>query len=132
MKFKNQQSTPQYIHVSIPEILLGHINIDNTWQSFDQEWSYRIEPPYASHPFQRDVYVMKSKKIKEEEKLMRDNYLTKENKNLETIESAKVIIKKILDLSKNLPIENWLNDTGHRSIIESMVDKNKVKILEIT
>ncbi|CAI3106168.1 hypothetical protein MWMV18_MWMV18_00392 [Acinetobacter calcoaceticus] len=132
MQFKNQKSTPQYIHISIPEILLGHINIDNTWQSFDQEWSYRIEPPYASHPFQRDVYVIKSKKIKEEEKLMRDNYLTKENKNLETIESAKVIIKKILDLSKNLPIENWLNDTGHRSIIESMIDKNKVKILEIT
>lgn len=131
MQFKNQQPTPQYIHISIPEILLGHINIDNTWQSFDQEWSYRIEPPYASHPFQRDVYVMKSKKIKEE-KLMRDNYLTKENKNLEAIESAKVIIKKILDLSKNLPIENWLNDTGHRSIIESMIDKNKVKILEIT
>jgi len=132
MKFKNQQSIPQYIHVSIPEILLGHINIDNTWQSFDQEWSYRIEPPYASHPFQRDVYVIKSKKIKEEEKLMRDNYLTRENKNLEAIESAKVIIKKILDLSKNLPIENWLNDTGHRSIIESMIDKNKVKLLEIT
>jgi hypothetical protein len=132
MQFKNQQPTPQYIHISIPEILLGHINIDNTWQSFDQEWSYRIEPPYASHPFQRDVYVIKSKKIKEEEKLMRDNYLTKENKNLEAIESAKVIIKKILDLSKNLPIENWLNDTGHRSIIESMIDKNKVKILEIT
>ncbi len=118
MPFKNQKPTPQYIHISIPEILLGHINIDNTWQSFDQEWSYRIEPPYASHPFQRDVYVIKSKKIKEEEKLMRDNYLTKENKNLEAIESAKVIIKKILDLSKNLPIENWLNDTGHRSIIE--------------
>lgn len=132
MPFKNQKLTPQYIHISIPEILLGHINIDNTWQSFDQEWSYRIEPPYASHPFQRDVYVIKSKKIKEEEKLMRDNYLTKENKNLEAIESAKVIIKKILDLSKNLPIENWLNDTGHRSIIESMIDKNKVKILEIT
>lgn len=132
MQFKNQQPTPQYIHISIPEILLGHINIDNTWQSFDQEWSYRIEPPYASHPFQRDVYVIKSKKIKEEEKLMRDNYLNKENKNLEAIESAKIIIKKILDLSKNLPIENWLNDTGHRSIIESMVDKNKVKILEIT
>ncbi|GAA5585406.1 hypothetical protein Acal01_00538 [Acinetobacter calcoaceticus] len=132
MPFKNQKPTPQYIHISTPEILLGHINIDNTWQSFDQEWSYRIEPPYASHPFQRDVYVIKSKKIKEEEKLMRDNYLTKENKNLEAIESAKVIIKKILDLSKNLPIENWLNDTGHRSIIESMIDKNKVKILEIT
>lgn len=132
MQFKSQKSTPQYIHISIPEILLGHINIDNTWQSFDQEWSYRIEPPYASHPFQRDVYVIKSKKIKEEEKLMRDNYLNKENKNLEAIESAKIIIKKILDLSKNLPIENWLNDTGHRSIIESMVDKNKVKILEIT
>lgn len=132
MPFKNQKLTPQYIHISIPEILLGHINIDNTWQSFDQEWSYRIEPPYASHPFQRDVYVIKSKKIKEEEKLMSDNYLNKENKNLEAIESAKIIIKKILDLSKNLPIENWLNDTGHRSIIESMVDKNKVKILEIT
>lgn len=132
MPFKNQKPTPQYIHISIPEILLGHINIDNTWQSFDQEWSYRIEPPYASHPFQRDVYVIKSKKIKEEEKLMRDDYLIKENKNLEAIESAKIIIKKILDLSKNLPIENWLNDTGHRSIIESMVDKNKVKILEIT
>ncbi|QSB54454.1 hypothetical protein I6J48_01870 [Acinetobacter calcoaceticus] len=132
MPFKNQKPTPHYIHISIPEILLGHINIDNTWQSFDQEWSYRIEPPYASHPFQRDVYVIKSKKIKEEEKLMSDNYLNKENKNLEAIESAKIIIKKILDLSKNLPIENWLNDTGHRSIIESMVDKNKVKILEIT
>jgi hypothetical protein len=131
MKFKNQQSTPQYIHVSIPEILLGHINIDNTWQNFDQEWSYRLDPPHASHPFQRDVYVIKSKKIKEE-KLMRNHHLIKDNKNSENIESAKEVIKKILDLSKKLPIENWLNDTGHRSIIESMIDKNKVKLLEIT
>lgn len=131
MKFKNQQSTPQYIHVSIPEILLGHINIDNTWQNFDQEWSYRLDPPHASHPFQRDVYVIKSKKIKEE-KLMRNHHLIKNNKNSENIESAKEVIKKILDLSKKLPIENWLNDTGHRSIIESMIDKNKVKLLEIT
>jgi len=131
MQFKNQQSTPQYIHVSIPEILLGHINIDNTWQNFDQEWSYRLDPPHASHPFQRDVYVIKSKKIKEE-KLMRNHHLIKNNKNSENIESAKEVIKKILDLSKKLPIENWLNDTGHRSIIESMIDKNKVKILEIT
>ncbi|MDP9802754.1 DUF6367 family protein [Acinetobacter calcoaceticus] len=130
-KFKNQQSTPQYIHVSIPEILLGHINIDNTWQNFDQEWSYRLDPPHASHPFQRDVYVIKSKKIKEE-KLMRNHHLIKDNKNSENIESAKEVIKKILDLSKKLPIENWLNDTGHRSIIESMIDKNKVKLLEIT
>jgi hypothetical protein len=131
MQFKNQQSTPQYIHISIPEILLGHINIDNTWQNFDQEWSYRLDPPHASHPFQRDVYVIKSKKIKEE-KLMRNHHLIKDNKNSENIESAKKVIKKILDLSKNLPIENWLNDTGHRSIIESMIDKNKVKLLEIT
>lgn len=131
MKFKNQQSTPQYIHVSIPEILLGHINIDNTWQNFDQEWSYRLDPPHASHLFQRDVYVIKSKKIKEE-KLMRNHHLIKNNKNSENIESAKEVIKKILDLSKKLPIENWLNDTGHRSIIESMIDKNKVKLLEIT
>jgi hypothetical protein len=131
MQFKNQQSTPQYIHVSIPEILLGHINIDNTWQNFDQEWSYRLDPPHASHPFQRDVYVIKSKKIKEE-KLMRNHHLIKDNKNSDNIESAKEVIKKILDLSKNLPIENWLNDTGPRSIIESMIDKNKVKLLEIT
>ena len=131
MQFKNQQSTPQYIHISIPEILLGHINIDNTWQNFDQEWSYRLDPPHASHPFQRDVYVIKSKKIKEE-KLMRNHHLIKDNKNSENIESAKEVIKKILDLSKKLPIENWLNDTGHRSIIESMIDKNKVKLLEIT
>ncbi|MDR6796131.1 DUF6367 family protein [Acinetobacter calcoaceticus] len=131
MQFKNQQSTPQYIHISIPEILLGHINIDNTWQNFDQEWSYRLDPPHASHPFQRDVYVIKSKKNKEE-KLMRNHHLIKDNKNSENIESAKEVIKKILDLSKNLPIENWLNDTGHRSIIESMIDKNKVKLLEIT
>jgi len=131
MQFKNQQSNPQYIHVSIPEILLGHIDLDNIWHSFDQEWSYRLDPPHASHPFQRDVYVIKSKKVKEE-KLIRNNHIIKDNKNSEAIESAKEIIKKILDLSKNIPIENWLNDTGHRSIIESMIDKNKVKLLEIT
>ncbi|MFX2325180.1 hypothetical protein V6353_17925, partial [Acinetobacter baumannii] len=28
-------------------------------------------------------------------------------------------------------IENWLNDTGNRSIVESMIDKNKVKLLDI-
>ena len=32
---------------------------------------------------------------------------------------------KILDLSNNIPIENWLEDTGNRSIIESMIDKTK-------
>ncbi|EPL5387726.1 TPA: hypothetical protein ACGDXW_003245, partial [Acinetobacter baumannii] len=26
---------------------------------------------------------------------------------------------------------NWLNDTGNRSIVESMIDKNKVKLLDI-
>ena len=38
---------------------------------------------------------------------------------------------KILDLSNYIPIENWLNDTGNRSIVESMIDKNKVKLLDI-
>ncbi|EPL8723456.1 DUF6367 family protein, partial [Acinetobacter baumannii] len=27
--------------------------------------------------------------------------------------------------------ENWLNDTGNRSIVESMINKNKVKLLDI-
>ncbi|MFJ0306781.1 hypothetical protein Q4303_17500, partial [Acinetobacter baumannii] len=34
-------------------------------------------------------------------------------------------------LSNYIPIENWLNDTGNRSIVESMIDKNKVKLLDI-
>ncbi len=41
------------------------------------------------------------------------------------------VIKEILDLSNYIPIENWLNDTGNRSIVESMIDKNKVKLLDI-
>jgi len=132
MQLKNQQSTLQYIHISIPEILLGHIKSKNSWQNYDQEWSYRLDPPHASHPFQRDLYIVKSKNIEEEEiKSISDNSVVKNNKNLEYIEDAKNIIKKILDLSNNIPIENWLKDTGNRSIIESMIDKNKIKLMDI-
>ncbi|MBN6515822.1 DUF6367 family protein [Acinetobacter pittii] len=132
MQLKNQQSALQYIHISIPEILLGHIKSKNSWQDYDKEWSYRLDPPHASHPFQRDLYIIKSKNIEHEDiKLLLDNISIKNNKNSENIDGAKEIIKKILDLSNNIPIENWLEDTGNRSIIESMIDKNKIKLIDI-
>lgn len=132
MQLKNQQSALQYIHISIPEILLGHIKSKNSWQDYDKEWSYRLDPPHASHPFQRDLYIIKSKNIEHEDiNLLLDNIAIKNNKNSENIDGAKEIIKKILDLSNNIPIENWLEDTGNRSIIESMIDKNKIKLIDI-
>lgn len=132
MQLKNQQSALQYIHISIPEILLGHIKSKNSWQDYDKEWSYRLDPPHASHPFQRDLYIIKSKNIEHEDiKLLLDNIAIKNNKNSESIDRAKEIIKKILDLSNNIPIENWLEDTGNRSIIESMIDKNKINLIDI-
>ncbi|MCH2072256.1 DUF6367 family protein [Acinetobacter pittii] len=132
MQLKNQQSALQYIHISIPEILLGHIKSKNSWQDYDKEWSYRLDPPHASHPFQRDLYIIKSKNIENEDiKLLLDNIAVKNNKSSENIDGAKEIIKKILDLSNNIPIENWLEDTGNRSIIESMIDKNKIKLIDI-
>lgn len=132
MQLKNQQSALQYIHISIPEILLGHIKSKNSWQDYDKEWSYRLDPPHASHPFQRDLYIIKSKNIEHEDiKLLLDNIAIKNNKNSESIDRAKEIIKKILDLSNNIPIENWLEDTGNRSIIESMIDKKKIKLIDI-
>lgn len=132
MQLKNQQSALQYIHISIPEILLGHIKPKNSWQDYDKEWSYRLDPPHASHPFQRDLYIIKSKNIEHEDiKMLLDNMAIKNNKNSENIDGAKEIIKKILDLSNNIPIENWIEDTGNRSIIESMIDKNKIKLIDI-
>ncbi|URM39553.1 DUF6367 family protein [Acinetobacter sp. AS23] len=132
MQLEDQESTLQYIHISIPEILLGHIKSKNSWQNYDQEWSYRLDPPHASHPFQRDLYIIKSKNIEQEDiKLLLDNIIIKNNKETQNIEGAKKIIKEILDLSNNIPIENWLEDTGNRSIIESMIDKNKIKLMDI-
>ncbi|MCW1491151.1 DUF6367 family protein, partial [Acinetobacter baumannii] len=127
--------TLQYIHISVPEILLSNIQIKNSWQDYNQEWSYRLDPPHASHPFQRDLYIIKSKNIETEDiKKLLDNTVFKNSKNkddLKNIVEAETVIKEILDLSNYIPIENWLNDTGNRSIIESMIDKNKVKLLDI-
>lgn len=128
-------STLQYIHISVPEILLSNIQIKNSWQDYNQEWSYRLDPPHASHPFQRDLYIIKSKNIETEDiKKLLDNIVVKNSKNkndLKNIVEAETVIKEILDLSNYIPIENWLNDTGNRSIVESMIDKNKVKLLDI-
>lgn len=128
-------STLQYIHISVPEILLSNIQIKNSWQDYNQEWSYRLDPPHASHPFQRDLYIIKSKNIETEDiKKLLDNTVVKNSKNkddLKNIVEAETVIKEILDLSNYIPIENWLNDIGNRSIIESMIDKNKVKLLDI-
>ncbi|WP_462191975.1 DUF6367 family protein, partial [Acinetobacter baumannii] len=125
----------QYIHISVPEILLSNIQIKNSWQDYNQEWSYRLDPPHASHPFQRDLYIIKSKNIETEDiKKILDNIVVKNSKNkndLKNIVEAETVIKEILDLSNYIPIENWLNDTGNRSIVESMIDKNKVKLLDI-
>lgn len=132
MQLKDQESTLQYIHISIPEILLGHIKSKNLWQNYDQEWSYRLDPPHASHPFQRDLYIIKSKDMKQEDiKLLLDNIVHQDNKAPHNIEGAKKVIQEILDLSNNIPIENWLDNTGNRSIIESMIDKNKIKLMDI-
>ncbi|MFV5442864.1 DUF6367 family protein [Acinetobacter oleivorans] len=132
MQLKDQESTLQYIHISIPEILLGHIKSKNSWQNYDKEWSYRLDPPHASHPFQRDLYIIKSKNIEQEDiKLLLDNIIIKNNKETQNIEGAKKIIKEILDLSNNISIENWLEYTGNRSIIKSMIDKNKIKLIDI-
>ncbi|MCA4443583.1 DUF6367 family protein [Acinetobacter baumannii] len=128
-------STLQYIHISVPEILLSNIQIKNSWQDYNQEWSYRLDPPHASHPFQRDLYIIKSKNIETEDiKKLLDNTVFNNSKNkddLKNIVEAETVIKEILDLSNYIPIENWLNDTGNRSIVESMIDKNKVKLLDI-
>ncbi|EPH2820990.1 DUF6367 family protein [Acinetobacter baumannii] len=135
MQPTHTHSTLQYIHISIPEILLSNIEIKNSWLDYNQEWSYRLEPPHASHPFQRDLYIIKSKNIETEDiKKLLDNTVFKNSKNkddLKNIVEAETVIKEILDLSNYIPIENWLNDTGNRSIIESMIDKNKVKLLDI-
>ncbi|OUC58524.1 DUF6367 family protein [Acinetobacter seifertii] len=136
MQLTQIQPTLQYIHISVPEILLSNIQLKNSWQNYNQEWSYRLDPPHASHPFQRDLYIIKSKDIEKEDiKKLVDKVASKNNKNkynLKTIVEAETLIKEILDLSNYIPIENWLNDTGKRSIIESMIDKNKVKLLNIT
>ncbi|MFX5239473.1 DUF6367 family protein [Acinetobacter baumannii] len=135
MQPTHTHSTLQYIHISVPEILLSNIQIKNSWQDYNQEWSYRLDPPHASHPFQRDLYIIKSKNIETEDiKKILDNIVVKNSKNkddLKNIVEAETVIKEILDLSNYIPIENWLNDTGNRSIVESMIDKNKVKLLHI-
>lgn len=135
MQPTHTHSTLQYIHISVPDILLSNIQIKNSWQDYNQEWSYRLDPPHASHPFQRDLYIIKSKNIETEDiKKLLDNIVVKNSKNkddLKNIVEAETVIKEILDLSNYIPIENWLNDTGNRSIIESMIDKNKVKLLDI-
>ncbi|MDV7498566.1 DUF6367 family protein [Acinetobacter baumannii] len=135
MQPTNTNSTLQYIHISVPEILLSNIQIKNSWQDYNQEWSYRLDPPHASHPFQRDLYIIKSKNIETEDiKKLLDNIVVKNIKNkddLKNIVEAETVIKEILDLSNYIPIENWLNDTGNRSIVESMIGKNKVKLLDI-
>lgn len=135
MQPTHTHSTLQYIHISVPEILLSNIQIKNSWQDYNQEWSYRLDPPHASHPFQRDLYIIKSKNIEMEDiKKLLDNTVVKNSKNkddLKNIVEAETVIKEILDLSNYIPIENWLNDTGNRSIVESMIDKNKVKLLDI-
>ncbi|WP_065725217.1 DUF6367 family protein [Acinetobacter baumannii] len=135
MQPTHTHSTLQYIHISVPEILLSNIQIKNSWQDYNQEWSYRLDPPHASHPFQRDLYIIKSKNIETEDiKKILDNIVVKNSKNkddLKNIVEAETVIKEILDLSNYIPIENWLNDTGNRSIVESMIDKKKVKLLDI-
>ena len=135
MQPTHTHSTLQYIHISVPEILLSNIQIKNSWQDYNQEWSYRLDPPHASHPFQRDLYIIKSKNIETEDiKKLLDNIVVKNSKNkddLKNIVEAETVIKEILDLSNYIPIENWLNDTDNRSIVESMIDKNKVKLLDI-
>ncbi|MDC5139000.1 DUF6367 family protein [Acinetobacter baumannii] len=135
MQPTHTHSTLQYIHISVPEILLSNIEIKNSWQDYNQEWSYRLDPPHASHPFQRDLYIIKSKNIETENiKKLLDNIVVKNSKNkddLKNIVEAETVIKEILDLSNYITIENWLNDTGNRSIVESMIDKNKVKLLDI-
>ncbi|EPG8580125.1 DUF6367 family protein [Acinetobacter baumannii] len=135
MQPTHTHSTLQYIHISVPEILLSNIQIKNSWQDYNQEWSYRLDPPHASHPFQRDLYIIKSKNIETEDiKKILDNIVVKNSKNkddLKNIVEAETVIKEILDLSNYIPIENWLNDTGNRSIVDSMIDKNKVKLLDI-
>ncbi|MDC3808970.1 hypothetical protein K3F71_09735 [Acinetobacter baumannii] len=135
MQPTHTHSTLQYIHISVPEILLSNIQIKNSWQDYNQEWSYRLDPPHASHPFQRDLYIIKSKNIETEDiKKLLDNIVVKNIKNkddLKNIVEAETVIKEILDLSNYIPIENWLNETGNRSIVESMIDKNKVKLLDI-
>ncbi|MCJ2253092.1 DUF6367 family protein [Acinetobacter baumannii] len=135
MQPTHTHSTLQYIHISVPEILLSNIQIKNSWQDYNQEWSYRLDPPHASHPFQRDLCIIKSKNIETEDiKKILDNIVVKNSKNkddLKNIVEAETVIKEILDLSNYIPIENWLNDTGNRSIVESMIDKNKVKLLDI-
>jgi len=121
MQLKDQESTLQYIHISIPEILLGHIKSKNSWQNYDQEWSYRLDPPHASHPFQRDLYIIKSKNIEQEDiKLLLDNIINKNNKETQNIEGAKKIIKEIISEPSKLISNNFSTQ-----IEELLLDREK-------
>ncbi|MFI8124543.1 DUF6367 family protein, partial [Acinetobacter sp. ABJ-A23_2] len=108
MQLTQTQPTLQYIHISVPEILLSNIQLKNSWQNYNQDWSYRLDPPHASHPFQRDLYIIKSKDIEKEDiKELVDKVASKNNKNkynLKTIVEAETLIKEILDLSNYIPI----------------------------
>nr|EKU8797430.1 hypothetical protein [Acinetobacter baumannii] len=100
MQLPQTQSSLQYIHISVPEILLSNIQVKNIWQDYNQEWSYRLDPPHASHPFQRDLHIIKSKNIEKEDiKEPFDNLAAKNKPELKSIVEAETVIKEILDLS---------------------------------
>ena len=131
---QNDQNSIKFVKLLVPEILLAHIDIDNNdWVNIEKNWHYKVDQKDISTPFQRKLYILENNNKTEPELEILLNISQQNNSSVEVrkikFEQAEILVRKILNLKKSTPIEDWTNETENRSLLDDIIASNHIKIL---
>jgi hypothetical protein len=132
----NLELKPIFISLLSPEILLAHLDINNNeWLTYDSDWLYKVEKKDITLPFQRILYITKNMKNIEICRIKQKYLNTQKNQrtlfNGRKLETAQKIIRAILNLADETPIEDWTQNIETKTLVEDIIASNHIKILSL-
>lgn len=132
----NLELEPIFISLLSPEILLAHLDINNNeWLTYDSDWLYKVEKKDITLPFQRILYITNNMKNIEIFRIKQKYFNTQKNQrtlfNGRKLETAQKIIRAILNLADETPIEDWTQNIENRKLVEDIIANNHIKILSL-
>lgn len=135
-----KQDEPEYFLIEVPENILKTLNIalESHWQSYDNKWSYRVDPADPSLPLQRHVHIAQKKHTSSKTKQVSWNIdgtrHDKKSFNDAVGETRRVreIAKTVLGLSASISLESYIESTtDDKLLLECLIDDQEIKILLI-
>jgi len=127
---------PSFMTLLSPEILLAHLDTDNhDWLAYDSDWFYKVEKKDITLPFQRILNITNNMKNIEiyshEQKSSQALEFQRSSISSTQLQEAEDIIRAILNLEYATAIENWIQDSENRTLVEDIIASHHIQILSL-